>query len=235
MVDLRPYAAKMIRPCGAGTKANQDASYPYLVQSLYRAGFFTHYAGEGAIKSCKIGYYSEQVDLCTCRTIATFSEEGDSRIITLEPVSIEFNGLIIKLQSIFRLVEGTGEVEIIRKIIESTDQTAEFTIDEYITACYGTTEYPEDLTGVRLSLVSINANESIDYAYQCREGEIEGIQLVQAVVPQVDTCLEMRPDGNAVGYYREGFSFSPMFTIGIKKTVKAKGELRTWLKVAKAS
>jgi hypothetical protein len=235
MVDLRPYAAKLIRPCGAGTKANQDASYPFLVQSLYRAGFFTHYAGEGAIKSCKIGYCSEQVDLCTCRTKATYSEEGDSRIVTLEPVSIEFNGLKIKLQSVFRLEEGTGEVEIIRKIIESTDQTAEITIDEYLTACYGTTEYPEDLTGVRLSLASENANESIDYAYKCREGKKEGIQLVQAMVPQVDTCIEMWPDGSAVGYYREGFSFSPMFTIGIKKTVKAKGELRTWLRVAKAS
>ncbi len=235
MVDLRPYAAKLIRPCGAGTKAHQDASYPFLVQSLYRAGFFTHYAGEGAVKSCKIGYGGEQVDLCTCRTSATFSEEGDTRIVTLEPVSIEFIDLKIQLQSIFRLDEGTGEIEIIRKIIESTDQTAEFTIDEYITACYGTTEYPEDLTGVRLSLVGENTNESIDYAYKCREAMIEGIHLVQAVVPQVDTCLQMRPDGNAAGYYREGFSFSPMYTIGIKKTVKAKGELRTWLRVAKAS
>jgi hypothetical protein len=62
MVDLRPYAAKLIRPCGVGTKANQDASYPFLVQSLYRAGFFTHYAGEGAVKSCKIGHGGEQVD-----------------------------------------------------------------------------------------------------------------------------------------------------------------------------
>ena len=56
---------------------------------------------------------------------------------------------------------------------------------------------------------------------------------------QVDTLLSMRTDASkdasAVGYFREGFSFSPMYTIGMKKTVKAKGELRTWLKVAKAS
>ena len=41
--------------------------------------------------------------------------------------------------------------------------------------------------------------------------------------------------GDAAGYFREGFAFSPMYTLGIKKTVKAKGELRTWLKVEKAS
>ena len=114
-MDLRPYAAKLIRPCGVGTKANQDASYPFLVQSLYRAGFFTHYAGEGAVKSCKIGHEGEQVDLCTCRTLASFSEEGNTRIVTLDPVTIEFADFSARVQTIFRLTEGSGEVEIIRE------------------------------------------------------------------------------------------------------------------------
>jgi hypothetical protein len=235
MVDLRPYAAKLIRPCGAGTKANQDASYPFLVQSLYRAGFFTHYAGEGAVKSCKIGHGAEQVDLCTCRTRASFSEEGDTRLVTLDPVTIEFNGCEVKVQSIFCLTEGSGEVEIIRRIIESSDPEAELSIDEYITACYGTTEYPEDLTGVRLSLTGPDKTESIEYAYQCRESEMEDVQCADATIPQVDTHLSMRVAGSATGYFREGFSFSPMYTLGIRKTLKGKGELRTWLKVAKAS
>jgi hypothetical protein len=30
-------------------------------------------------------------------------------------------------------------------------------------------------------------------------------------------------------------AFSPMHTLGIKKTVRGTGELRTWLKVEKAS
>ncbi len=235
MVDLRPYAAKLVRPCGVGTKANQDASYPYLVQSLYRAGYFTHYAGEGAVKSCKISHGSEQVDLCTCRTLASFSEEGQTRILTLDPVTIEFEDVVIKVQSIFRLTEGSGEIEIIRRIIESSDPQAEFTVDEYLTGCYGTTEYPEDLSGVRLRLVSSAGVDAIEYAYKCREAELEDIQRVEALIPQVDTLLTMRADGHASGYYREGFSFSPMYTIGIKKSVKSNGELRTWLKVAKAS
>ncbi|GIV64018.1 MAG: hypothetical protein KatS3mg045_1357 [Bellilinea sp.] len=235
MVDLRPYAAKLVRPCGVGTKANQDASYPYLVQSLYRAGYFTHYAGEGAVKSCKISLGSEQVDLCTCRTLASFSEDGQTRILTLEPVTIEFEKVAIKVQSIFRLTEGSGEIEIIRRIIESSDPDAEFILDEYLTGCYGTTEYPEDLSGVQLRLVSPDKVDSLEYAYQCREAEMEGILRVEALIPQVDTLLTMRADSNAVGYYREGFSFSPMYTIGIKKSVKLNGELRTWLKVEKAS
>ncbi len=235
MVDLRPYAAKLVRPCGVGTKANQDASYPFLVQSLYRAGFFTHYAGEGAVKSCKISHGSEQVDLCTCRTLASFSEDGDTRVVTLDPVTIEFADLSVQIQSIFRMAEGSGEVEIIRRLVSSSDPEAEIGIDEYITACYGTTEYPEDMTGIRLALIGAESVESIEYAYQCREAELANLQLAEAVIPQVDARLEMRSASLDTGYFREGFAFSPMYTLGIKKTIKAKGELRTWLKVAKAS
>ncbi len=65
MIDLRPYAAKLERPCRVGTKHLQDAFYPYLVQSLYRAGYFTHYAGDGAVRSCKLCYAGEEVDLGT--------------------------------------------------------------------------------------------------------------------------------------------------------------------------
>jgi hypothetical protein len=126
-------------------------------------------------------------------------------------------------------------VEIIRRILDSSDPEAELSIDEYITACYGTTEYPEDLTGVQLSLAGAEKIESIEYAYRCRESEMEDIKCVEAVVPQVDTRLSMWAEGSALGYFREGFSFSPMYTLGIRKTFKGKGELRTWLKVAKAS
>jgi hypothetical protein len=236
MIDLRPYAAKLIRPCGVGTKHLQDASYPFLLQSIYRAGVFTHYAGEGAIKSCKFGSSDEEVDLCTCRTLARFSEEADTRIVTLDPVVIEFAALTIKVQSVFRIGEGTGEIEIIRKILETTDPQAEVTIDEYLTGCYGTTEYPEDLTGIRLTLKGSAGNETIEYAYRCRQAQMAGIFRTEAVVPQVDTRLAMQTDARAAdGYFREGFAFSPMFTLGIKKAVKGTGELRTRLKIEKAS
>jgi hypothetical protein len=138
------------------------------------------------------------------------------------------------VQTVFRLTEGTGEVEIIRRILDSNDPQAELSIDEYITACYGTTEYPEDMTGIRLSLISADKTESIEYAYRCREAEVENIHSAEAIISQIDTRLTMRTDTPASGYFREGFAFSPMYTLGIKKTFKSKGELCTWLKVAKA-
>lgn len=235
MVDLRPYAAKLVRPCGVGTKALQDASYPFLIQSLYRAGYFTHYAGEGAVKSCKVAHDGEEIDLCTCRSQASFSEEGNARVVTLDPVTLEFAAFTVKVQSVFRMTEGTGEVEIIRRIVESSRPEAEVEINEYLTGCYGTTEYPEDMTGIRLSLQGANETQSIEYAYACREAELGAVGRVEAVVPQVDTCLSMRAEAPEKGYFREGFAFSPMYTIGIRKKIQGKGELRTWLKVEKAS
>ena len=162
-------------------------------------------------------------------------------MVTLDPVEIEFARFAITVQSIFRLTEGTGEIEIERRIINTTAPTAEVTIDEYITACYGTIEYPEDLTGVTLTLNGATQHEAIEYAYQCREAEVLDIVSAEAVIPQVDTRLTLRPavGGDAtdriVGYFREGFAFSPMYTIGIKHTVQGMGELRTRLKVEKAS
>jgi hypothetical protein len=236
MIDLRPYAAKLVRPCGVGTKHIQDASYPFLIQSLYRAGYFTHYAGEGAVKSCKAHFRDEEVDLCACRTRASFSEDGDTRVVTLDPVEIEFTGLVVTLQSEFRMKEGSGELEIQRTILQTTDAAAEVTLDEYVTGCYGTTEYPEDLTGVVLTLQGKSSTERIEYAYRCREALVPGIERVEALVPPVDTRLSLRTDSaQAAGYAREGFAFSPMYTIGIQKTIPGKGELRTWLKVEKAS
>jgi hypothetical protein len=85
-------------------------------------------------------------------------------------------------------------------------------------------------------LKGTSGTESIEYAYKCREAVVEGLESAEALVPQVDTRLSMRSDAaDAAGYFREGMAFSPMYTIGIKKTVRGNGELRTWLKVAKAS
>ena len=91
IVDLRPYVAKLDYEVGIGTDHVQDVSYPYLIQEKYRAGYFTHYAGEGTIRSCKVSYNGEEVDLALCRTKAHFSQVEDTRILTLDPVEVEFS------------------------------------------------------------------------------------------------------------------------------------------------
>jgi hypothetical protein len=235
MVDLRPYAARLEWPVGIGTKHVQDASYPYLVQAMYRAGYFTHYAGEGTIKSCKLSYKGEEVDLCLCRTKAQYSETDNARVITLDPVEIEFYDLSLKLVSEFTFVENTGEILTSRKIYDLSDPGAKVHLDEYITACYGTTEYPEDMTGITLQCAGENDAHEISYDYKCREASVSGAVSVGAIVPQVETKLSVRPvDCAADGYFREGYAFSPMFTLGITKDLSNNEELSTCLKLERA-
>lgn len=241
IVDLRPYAAKLKWEVGIGTKHVQDASYPFLIQEKYRAGYFTHYAGEGTVRSAKVCYNGEEVDLCLCRTKAHFSEEKDAagkvtRILTLDPVEIEFDGLTVTLETREYFEEGSGSIRIERSILNMSDPEAKVEIHEYMVACYGTTEYPEDMTGILLTCEKGEESESISYAYKCREVSVSGAEEVSAVIPAIETKVSLRADAkDALGYIREGYAFSPMFTLGYKKTMTEKEVFATWLNLEKAN
>ncbi len=312
MIDLRPYAAKLYWPVGIGTPHVQDTSYPFLIQSNYRAGYFTHYAGEGTIKSCKLTYKGEEVDLCLCRTWAHYETKNSTRIITLDPVEIQFSELKIKLVSSFEFEEGSSAVKTIRRIVESSIPGAVIEINEYMTACYGTTEYPEDMTGITLALEHENTCRSISYAYKCREdvitcsstdkggadsngadkggsgsngadkngsdsngtdkgGSDNSGAFAYALIPAIQTKVtlgygslcapknraentEAAMESHAGGgdpsrkppaiakapneysvYYKEGYGFSPMFTLGIRKEIRENEEVSTWLRLEKAN
>lgn len=232
--DLRPYAAKLKWEVGIGTKHVQDASYPFLIQEKYRAGYFTHYAGEGTIRSAKLCYQGEEVDLCLCRTKAHFSQEGNTRILTLDPVEIVFSDLTVTLQTKLYFEEGSGTIRIERKILEMSNPDAEVEINEYMVACYGTTEYPEDMSGIVLRCEGEDAKEIV-YEYKCREESLADAKAVSAVIGAIETKVSMEASEGAEGYIREGYAFSPMFTLGYKKKVSDKEVFTTWLKLEKAN
>lgn len=234
IIDLRPYVAKLEWPVGIGTKHIQDASYPFIIQANYRAGYFTHYAGEGTIKSLKVSYKGEEVDLCLCRTKAQYSEDGKKHIVKLDPVTIEFSNLSIEVTSTFIFEEGSSKIEIIREINNSSDSDAYVEFNEYMTACYGTTEYPEDMSNITLMVKSEEKIEEIKYSYKCREAELQSVDEVCAIIPEIETKVTVTPDGKDIkGYYREGYAFSPMFTLGLKKELKKGQVMRTWLNLQK--
>lgn len=233
LIDLRPYAAKIDWPVGIGTRHVQDASYPFLVQSMYRAGYFTHYAGEGAIRSLKIHYNGEEADLCLCRTKAQFCQSGTTRILTLDPVAIEFSDLSLTLQTIYEFEEGSSAIKTTRKIL-SMSQPAEVELEEYITACYGTTEYPEDMTCVKLAVKGAGGEKVIQYNYQCRDASAADAAYASAEIGAINTRIDFEPSGRAEAYIREGYAFSPMFTLGLRKKIIKEGEFATWLRLKKA-
>lgn len=230
LFDLRPYAAKQQRPCGIGTAHVQDVSYPFLIQMNYRAGYFTHYAGEGAIKSAKLRYKGAEADLCLTRTRAHFTDTGEGRVLTLEPVEIELQGLRFSIETVLTFKEGSGEIETKRRLFHFSDPSARVELEEYTTACYGTTEYPEPMEGITLSL---SDGQSLAYAYKCRELQSKNGSFARADVPQVETRLTLTAQNADATFLKEGYAFSPMFTLGAKKTLGEGESFSTWLKVEK--
>lgn len=236
IVDLRPYVSKLDWKVGIGTPHVQDASYPFLIQEKYRAGYFTHYAGEGTVRSAKLTYKGEEVDLCLCRTKAKFVQDGITRTLVLDPVDIEFATLTCKLQTIISFEEGSSNIKIERKILEMSDKTAEVEINEYMVACYGTTEYAEDMTCVTLKVANETEEKVIPYQYKCREEQLLGATSAEAVVGAIDTKVSLVTDKKeAVGYVKEGYAFSPMFTLGYTTKMKNKEVFATWLNLEKAN
>ncbi|MCD8332579.1 MAG: hypothetical protein LUB60_00335, partial [Clostridiales bacterium] len=212
-----------------------DASYPFLIQEKYRAGYFTHYAGEGTLRSAKFFYKGEEVDLALCRTKAHFSQEGKTRILTLDPVTVEFRGLSVTIQTKEYFEEGSSAIKIERNVLEITDPAAEVTLNEYMVACYGTTEYPEDMTGITLKCEGAD-EKVISYEYRCREASLPGASAVSATIPAIETKVSLTAsDAAAEGYIREGYAFSPMFTLGYKKNIADKEVFATWLNLEKAN
>ena len=237
VVDLRPYAAKLEWRVGIGTEHVYDASYPFLIQEKYRAGYFTHYAGEGTVRSSKICHGGEEVDLCLCRTKAHFSRSGADRTLTLDPVEAVFgDGLTVKIQSVITFTEGSSEIKFERRIVEMSDPAADVTVREYMVGCYGTTEYSEDMTSLTLSVKSENEEKTIPYEYKCRTESICGASETSCVIPPINTRVSMRcANAGAVGYVCEGYAFSPMFTLGYEVKINDKEDVVTWLRLEKAN
>lgn len=236
IVDLRPYVAKLNWPVGIGTPHIQDASYPFLIQEKYRAGYFTHYAGEGTIRSAKICHNGEEVDLCLCRTKAHFSKEGDDRILTLDPVEIVFADMTLKLQSVIIFTEGTGVIKTERRVLEMSDPAADVRINEYMVGCYGTTEYTEDMSSLTLFVQKEEDTCEIPYEYKCREAGKPGADRVGCKLPPIETLVSMTCEGREKdGYIREGYAFSPMFTLGYQGKLCEKEVFTTWLRLEKAN
>jgi len=203
-------------------------SYPYLIQANYRAGYFTHYAGAGTVKSFKISYKGQETDLCLCRTMAKYNKEDDKVIITTNPVTVTLKGLDIVIQSVFTFKENSGEITIERNILNDL-KDEEVTFEEYFTGGYGTTEYQKDMSSVVLGVDS----ETINYSYLGRKVTKNTAKEVYANLFDVNTKVSMSGE---VDCYEaeEGIAFSPVYRLSLKKKL-SKGGMKTCLKLQKVN
>ena len=228
MIDLRPYVARIPQKVGIGTENVYDASYPYLIQINYRAGFFTHYAGAGTIKSCKVSCRGQSADLCLTRTMTKYERIEGGITLTTNPVSLNLGGVDIEIQSVYTVLDGEGKVITERRILNDIGDER-VTFHEYFTGGFGTTEYQADMTSLTLGV----DGEEMAYSYHGRRIKGENAASAYVKVPDVMTLIEMGGD-NDEAMVEEGIAFSPVYHIGLSKTI-SKGVVRTWLSLQKAN
>ncbi len=235
LIDLRPYVAKLPWKVGIGTKSVYDASYPYLIQANYRAGYFTHYAGEGTIKSYKVRHGSEVYDGCLQRTLARCEvlPNGDTEL-TLNPVEFVFPDLKVKIVSTFLFKKGAGRIEIKREAV-SYEGEGEIEIEEYLTGAFGINEYQTDMGKIVLAAEGKKGHQSLTFAYRCREIADPEVKEITVTIPDVDTVVAMGAEEGLSGKLEEGYAFSPCYRLSLNKKIRGKGGMSSWLSLRKAS
>lgn len=228
MIDLRPYAARVPWKVGIGTNSIYDCSYPYLIQANYRAGFFTHYAGAGTVKSCRVIYHNKECDLCLTKTMAKYTKVDKGTLIETNPVSVVLDDLEIVVKSSFLFKEDTGEIEVTREIVNDL-HGEEIAFEEYFTGAFGINEYQTDMSKLKLGI----DDSQMNYEYKNRLIEKENGQKAYVIIPDVNTKVELIGDSSSMKV-EEGIAFSPIYKLSARKYL-TKGGFTTCLKVAKAN
>ena len=212
IVDLRPYVARVEKFTGIDSPHLYDGSYPYIVQAHHR---------NHSIYTCWVSSRGFRVPLSSRRTRCSdvSREEGLVRVET-EPVLLDLNGLVVRLRTNY-IIHSDGTLMVEREIVDSSDRSAQITLEEELTGCQGTTDYPADMRGVRLRLCGEDDQE-LEFSYLGRELEAPNVRWIGAYIPQIDCSLILRPlEEPASGWIEEGYLFKPFFTLKLIKTIAA--------------
>ena len=219
--DLRPYAAKY--PCSTGPHTQQliYGSYPYLIHSQYRTGYIDHYA-DGSRTTLLVQHGQQQLDLCAYPTrCAKIERDAQGTHLHLSPVTLKFrDGFQVTIETRYHF-PGGGVIGVERLLTNMSDPAGTVTLDEYIKACYGITEYPQDMRGIELSIAG-NNRQTLTYRYAGRNLQSPQTTSLRATIPAIQT--ELRLETAAIpaetGIASEGYLFNPYFTFQLRQTLR---------------
>lgn len=213
--DLRPFVSKMPRCTGADMPDKMMGSNPYLIHSQYRSGN-AHHCEDGARSTFLLEYQGEVLDLANYETkIERVTKDDDIVLVELKKISLAFkNGVEVELKTkIF--IYPDGRIGFDRQLLSTTNPDATFLATEYIKGCYGTTEYPEKMEGICLSVTKEGKRDSIEYSYEGRCLMMEQAECVSAYIPALETEISLfgKTGDFLLGKAEEGYLFNPYYTL----------------------
>lgn len=91
------------------------------------------------------------------------------------------------------------------------------------------------MSKLTLGVEALGGSKELAYAYKCWEISAAGADAVWCRLPPIKTLVGLTCEGrDKAGYAKEGYAFSPMFTLGYTGTLKDKEAFTTWLKLKRA-
>lgn len=229
--DLRPYGGRLDRNMGPDTPSLWNGNYPFLISSGLRGGYQS-----GPMHTCELHHDGRSVLVSEARTHGrVVRDERGIATLEIEPVTLDVGGLQVTVRSSYRFC-GDGRIEIQRKVTELSDTSARVEVRELHRGCWGTTEYPEDLSQLVLHAASTDegsAAQKLGYAYQSRKLEVASPRLVAAELPPVGCRVTLEPLGPCDrGVAVEGHMFRPFYTLILSRTLSAGQSLQSRLRLS---
>lgn len=229
--DLRPFIGEYEAFTGVDSEKPLMNSYPYVIQSQYRSGI-KHHHEDGARTTLILKKGEEVLDMCNFPSrIENTERKVDDVKLILAPVKMTFkDGTSIEIQTVYDF-GADGKIGISRKLLSASGDLSNVTATEYIKACYGFTEYPENLKGIDFKL---DGEAVAAYGYNAKEYSKANAKTAAAEIPQISTVLELEAEKEAKLSVCDGHHFAPYFTLKAEYEINNNtGEVKSWLNIRK--
>jgi hypothetical protein len=227
--DLRPYVGRVEGNLGPDTKNLWNGNYPFILSTENRGGV------DGPIHTCVITCNGNSKMLHNYRSICRLivNEEGHNGVV-IEPITVDFDDVQVTIETTYVFKE-EGDIYIERKILEVSSANAVVQLEELHRGTWGTTEYPENMKGIQLTVRGKdNTMHQTNYQYKCHSAEVSSPEYLEAVIPQINCRVSLRPIGEVeCGRFEEGYMFAPFYTLSLRKLVSKGGTLKSCLKIKK--
>lgn len=227
--DLRAYSGRLEKNLGPDTEHLWNGNYPFLISTEHRGGpggtIHTFSISCNGITKMIHEYRTK------CHSITT--AEGYTGVV-MDPIEVCFGDVMVTAQSSY-LFYGGGKILIERMVKDISSLDVKVTLTEIHRGGFGTTQYPEDMRGIELSIAnSSGLKKTIKYDYKCRCSEVKEPLCVEAVIPQINSKVTLMPyEPVDEGSFKEGYLFAPFYTLSLNKLVTKGGTLKSWLKIEK--
>lgn len=224
--DLRPYVGRLNKDTGPDTENLCNMNQPYLISAEMRGGVHG-----GSLHTLKIRVSEKEYCIALKRT--TFEVCGISKV-RIMPITIKVEDVSVTFDSIMEF-NGNGEILITRRLLDVSDENAKVQFVEYNRTCYGDTQYPQDMRACLMMLEDENGIEKMHYRYSSKIIEKKHIKRLQAVYPQIGTCVEMEVlSDKTTGKAEDGYLFSPFITLTAEREMKKGEEFKVCLRIKQA-